>query len=146
MASIGRHWHATGGGINVPVPKTAAAAHGMAIAMRTVELIDKFQPTYFFIENPRGMLRKMLFMQGFKRHTVTYCQYGDFRQKPTDIWTNCDEWVPRPPCKPGASCHVAAPRGSRTGTQGMGDKIVKAVIPHELCVEIMTACHVGLSE
>jgi hypothetical protein len=27
----------------------------------------------FFIENPRGMLRHMEWMQGFKRHTVWYC-------------------------------------------------------------------------
>jgi site-specific DNA-cytosine methylase len=41
----------------------------------------------FFIENPRGMLRKMPWMQEFKRHTIWYCQYGDERAKPTDIWT-----------------------------------------------------------
>lgn len=34
----------------------------------------------FFIENPRGMLRKMPFMQSFKRHTIWYCKYGDTRQ------------------------------------------------------------------
>ena len=39
----------------------------------------------FFIENPTGMLRKMPFMQEFKRHSVWYCQYGDTRAKPTDI-------------------------------------------------------------
>lgn len=30
----------------------------------------------FFIENPRGMLRKMPWMQDFKRHTVWYCFDG----------------------------------------------------------------------
>lgn len=35
----------------------------------------------FYIENPRGMLRKMPFMQEFTRHTVWYCQYGDERAK-----------------------------------------------------------------
>jgi len=52
----------------------------------------------FFIENPRGMLRKMPFMQEFKRHTIWYCQYGDDRAKPTDIWTNSKDWQPRPIC------------------------------------------------
>ena len=52
----------------------------------------------FFIENPRGMLRKMPFMQEFKRHTIWYCQYGDDRAKPTDIWTNSETWIPRPCC------------------------------------------------
>jgi intein/homing endonuclease len=31
----------------------------------------------FFIENPRGMLRKMSFMQEFKRHTLWYCFAGE---------------------------------------------------------------------
>lgn len=31
----------------------------------------------FFIENPRGMLRHMPFMQEFNRHTVWYCFTGD---------------------------------------------------------------------
>jgi site-specific DNA-cytosine methylase len=35
----------------------------------------------FFIENPRGMLRKMPFMQEFTRYTIWYCQYGDERSK-----------------------------------------------------------------
>ena len=34
-------------------------------------------PTWWFIENPRGGMRKMDFMSGLPRHTVTYCQYGD---------------------------------------------------------------------
>lgn len=66
----------------------------------------------FFIENPRGMLRKMPFMQEFKRHTIWYCQYGDDRAKPTDIWTNSEDWQPRPQCKNGnPNCHhQRAPR------------------------------------
>ena len=53
------------------------------------------------------------------RYTVTYCQYGDNRMKPTDIWTNhpCPKF--KPPCKNGDPCHVSAPRGSQTGTQGL---------------------------
>ncbi len=31
----------------------------------------------WYIENPRGMMRKMPCMQNLIRHTVTYCQYGD---------------------------------------------------------------------
>lgn len=32
-------------------------------------------PLIFFIENPVGGMRKMTWMQGLPRHTVTYCQY-----------------------------------------------------------------------
>jgi hypothetical protein len=93
----------------------------------------------FFIENPRGMLRKMPWMQEFKRHTIWYCQYGDNRAKPTDIWTNSKMWIPRPICHNGnKNCHhEAAPRGSKTGTQGRKGSYQRSMIPKELCYEIL---------
>ena len=93
----------------------------------------------FFIENPRGMLRKMPWMQEFKRHTVWYCTYGDERAKPTDIWTNSDIWIPRPVCHNGnKECHHApAPRGSKTGTQGRKGSYERSKIPEELCREVL---------
>jgi len=93
----------------------------------------------FFIENPRGMLRKMPWMQEFKRHTVWYCVYGDERAKPTDIWTNSDTWIPRPVCHNGnKECHHApAPRGSKTGTQGRKGSYERSKIPEELCREVL---------
>ena len=96
----------------------------------------------FFIENPRGMLRKMPFMQEFKRHTVWYCTYGDDRAKPTDIWTNSKTWIPRPMCHNGnKNCHhQPAPRGSKTGTQGKKDSYNRSKIPKQLCEEILKSC------
>jgi site-specific DNA-cytosine methylase len=93
----------------------------------------------FFIENPRGMLRKMPWMQEFKRHTVWYCRYGDDRAKPTDIWTNSNNWIPRPICHNGnKDCHhTPAPRGSKTGTQGRKDSYDRSMIPEELCYEVL---------
>ncbi len=93
----------------------------------------------FFIENPRGMLRKMPWMQEFKRHTIWYCTYGDERAKPTDIWTNSDTWIPRPVCHNGnKECHHApAPRGSKTGTQGRKGAYERSKIPEELCREVL---------
>ena len=82
----------------------------------------------------------MPFMDKFKRNTVTYCQYGDERMKPTDIWTNSDVWVPRPMCKNGSPCHVAAPRGSKTGTQGRSNAYERSKIPEDLCREILKSC------
>ena len=40
-----------------------------------LDLIQELKPKYYFIENPRGALRKMDFMKGLYRYTVTYCQY-----------------------------------------------------------------------
>ena len=93
----------------------------------------------FFIENPRGMLRKMPFMQEFKRHTIWYCTYGDDRAKPTDIWTNSKTWKPKEVCHNGnKNCHhQPAPRGSKTGTQGKKGSYERSKIPKELCNEIL---------
>ena len=82
----------------------------------------------------------MDFMRNLPRHTVTYCQYGDTRMKPTDIWTNHPNPDFLPPCKNGDSCHVSAPRGSQTGTQGLKNSKEKARIPIDLCRHIVSIC------
>lgn len=105
-----------------------------------VHLIQELQPKYWFIENPRGGLRKMRFMQELPRYTVTYCQYGERRMKSTDIWTNHPEPKFKPPCKNGDTCHDAAPRGARTGTQALANRIEKARIPVLLCEHIVDIC------
>lgn len=102
-----------------------------------LKLIRDLNPKLYFIENPRGGLRKMRFMKNLPRHTVTYCQYGDIRMKPTDIWTNHPDPQFKQPCKNGAPCHVAAPRGSRTGTQGIKDSVDRSRIPEKLCEHIL---------
>ena len=130
VASIGKSWCGN------YCPSRVETALGMAYVLKTLELINKIKPKYWFIENPRGVLRKMAFMNGIHRNTVTYCQYGDIRMKPTDIWTNLTEWKPKPMCKNGDSCHVSAPRGSKTGTQGLKGSIERGVIPPQLIEEI----------
>ena len=117
-------------------PKRVESALGMAYVLKTLELIKILKPTYWFIENPRGVLRKMAFMKDLTKHTITYCQYGDTRMKPTDIWTNCRVWQPRKPCKNGDTCHIAAPRGSKTGTQGLKNNIERSMIPSSLFEDI----------
>lgn len=134
VASIGHHWT---GGKGAYVPKTERAKKGKAIVLRTIHLINKLKPKYWFIENPRGVLRKMPFMQDFNRYTVTYCQYGDTRMKPTDIWTNANLEL-KPMCKNGMPCHISAPRGSRTGTQGIKTYRDRSVIPKQLCKHIIS--------
>ena len=106
-----------------------------------LELIRELKPRYWFIENPRGGLRKMTWMQGLPRYTVTYCQYGDTRMKPTDIWTNHPDPKFKPPCHNGDPCHEPSPRGtSTTGTQGMKGSVDKSVISSELCKHIVEIC------
>jgi hypothetical protein len=137
VASLGYHWT---GGKNAYIPKTETAKLGIKLVQKTIEIIKELKPKYFFIENPRGVLRKMPFMDEFIRHSVTYCQYGDTRMKPTDIWTNSLVWAPRKMCKNGDSCHEAAPRGSKTGTQGRSNAYERSKIPEQLCLEILQSC------
>jgi hypothetical protein len=73
----------------------------------------------WIMENPRALMRKMDFVQDLDRVTVSYCQYGDSRMKPTDLFGDIP-WLFEPKlCKNGDKCHTPAPRGSSTGTQGM---------------------------
>ena len=146
VASIGKHWNKDN------TPKSDNAMLGVEFVQKTIDIIKELQPTYWFIENPRGKLRKLDVINGLNdmpyayvyRYTVTYCQYGDSRMKPTDIWTNNPYWEPRPMCKNGDKCHVSAPRGSQTGTQGLKGNYERSKLPDELCQEILEATQIPL--
>ena len=142
VASIYRYW-------KEGYPKNYKAFIGLAIVCKTIELINVLKPKFWIIENPRGMLRKQKLMEGLKRDTVTYCQYGTTTQKPTDLWNNLKDWKPKPMCKPGADCHEKASRGARAGIQGINNsfsnlgskgKVKRAIVPKELCEEIIKYC------
>lgn len=108
---------------------------GLALAYKCVELIMDLKPKYWVIENPRGGLRSIWFMKPLERTSVSYCQYGFNRMKPTDIWNNFG--FEGRICNNGASCHESAPRGSKTGTQGEKSREARYVIPPQLCEEIL---------
>lgn len=134
VASIGHHWAM---GANGHRPKTEAARYNQRLVWKTRELIELLGPTGgYLIENPRGMLRKLPPVQGLPRYGVTYCQYGDNRMKPTDLWGHVPGWIPRPMCRNGDSCHVSAPRGARTGTQGRVGAAARSMVPYGLGEEI----------
>ena len=131
--------------INSIEPKSNYAIKCDKVNIHWIKLIKEWliiNPNLiFFIENPRGMLRKMPFMQEFKRHTIWYCTYGDDRAKPTDIWTNSKKWIPKEICHNGnKNCHhQSAPRGSKTGTQGKKGSYNRSKIPEKLCEEIINS-------
>ena len=139
VACIGRNWVKG----KEFTPKTDSSRLGVEIMEKTLEIIKYYlnvNPNLvWYIENPRGKMRKAPHWSNIKhiRHTVTYCQYGDERMKPTDIWTNNHEWIPNPMCKNGDPCHVSAPRGSRTGTQGLKGNYNRSKIPQKLCEEVL---------
>lgn len=142
LAAISHHRHPDG------TPKTEFAAKSDRLVKKTLHIIRSYPEAIFYIENPRATLRKREFMRGIPRATVWYCKYHDTRAKPTDIWTNnlrsffCqDGWQPRPECFNGnGKCgHELAPRGARTGTQGLKGNYERSRIPQDLCVEVLAA-------
>jgi len=151
IAAIGHHR-------DMGKPKTDFAAKSDRLVLNTLKLIKEFNCKYF-IENPRGYMRKMFFMKEIPRVTVWYCRYGDKAAKPTDIWSNHiyslfnqKGWQPRQECFNGnKKCHhEAAPRGStkkklkekgvivkKGGTQAKKNNYERSKIPYELCKEIL---------
>ena len=137
IAGVRHHWHS--GGDN-PVPKSELAVKNQDLVIHTRKLVEELNPTWgFLIENPRGMLRKLPPLQGLPRQTITYCQYGDFRMKPTDLWGHVVGWTPREMCKPRGECHESSPRGSTGGTQGMANDHLRSMVPYGLSEEILQA-------
>ena len=64
VASIGHHWNKN------HTPKTEQAKLGVQIVQKTLDIIDFLKPRYFFIENPRGKLRKLDVVKGIPRASV----------------------------------------------------------------------------
>ncbi len=130
-------------------PKSAYAKQCDEVDQHVLELVDELnrmrleqglKELLYFYENPVGGLRKQSWMEDKPRYTITYCQYGDNRMKPTDIWTNHPDPKFKPRCKNGDPCHEAAPRGSKTGTQGLKGAKERSVIPPLLCEHIVKIC------
>jgi site-specific DNA-cytosine methylase len=136
VASLWKYWE---GGRNGSVPKHPAVYEAIDLVKHTIKLMQDCNPTYGWImENPRGMLRKQDFMQDHKRWTVTYCQYGDTRMKPTDVWGTISNWSPRPMCKPRGECHESSPAGTNAGGTGkLKNARLRSMVPYELGKEIL---------
>ena len=142
IAGISHHREKTKG-IDHLEPTSKYAKQCDITNQHVLNLIETLKPKYYFIENPQGGMKKMDWMQpkvlplgGGEIYKVTYCQYGDTRMKPTNLWTNHPNPKFKAPCKNGMPCHVAAPRGSATGTQGIKGTIDRSRIPEELCNHI----------
>ena len=136
VASIGKHW---GGGKKAYVPKSEGAKLGIELVEHTKDLIQAIDPYFFVIENTRGLIRKLELLDEFERHMVTYCHYGETRMKPTDLWGGFPPSLKlKDPCKNGAPCHEAAPRGARPGSQGL-NKFESAKIPYKLAEAVCIA-------
>jgi len=117
------------------VETNSKAYIGLALAYKCIELIRELKPKYWVIENPLAGLKNVWFMKPLPYTEVTYCQYGFPNMKPTILFNNFGFQGRK--CKNGDSCHVSAPRGSKTGTQGEKSKEIRGKIPPLLIQEIL---------
>ena len=153
VSSISCHW---AGGIGAYIPQTDKCRTNIDVVKKSNSIIryflNKNPNLLYYIENPRGVLRKLDLMNWTTyRRTIWYCQYFSHeetvkRAKPTDIWTNDFNWIPRPVCKNGNPIcdHERAPRGSRTGTQGLKGNYERSIVPSELCREILNSINMDI--
>jgi site-specific DNA-cytosine methylase len=136
VASIGHYWT---GGRGALIPKRPEVYEAIALVQYTVNLMKELKPKHGWVmENPRGMLRKQDVVKDLPRNTITYCQYGDTRMKPTDVWNTVQNWTPKPMCSPGASCHESSPAGTNAGGTGkLRNAKLRSMIPYELGLELL---------
>ena len=139
MASGNTHW------TKDKTPKTQDAIDGKKLLLLCVDVAHyciKYNKL-FFIENPNG--RAVWFVPDEWMKRVWYCQYGDKRAKPTNIWTNldiqfrtCHKYTHKQIIgeEPKHCHHEPAPRGSKTGTQGLKGAMERGRIPKQLFIEI----------
>ena len=128
IMTAGKYWHDSG------VPKKDNK--GVELLKKTLQIIEWAQPDFWIIENPRGMMRTLSFMKNICRYEISYCQYGDIRMKPTDLFgllpptfnpKNC--FNENPNCN-----HQRSERGNqKTGTQGLKNSYERSKYPEELC-------------
>jgi len=112
IASVYRHWDKD------RKPKDEQTKEAINLVAHTLKLIIELNPRFWFLENPRGMLRNVI---GKPAVTVFYAAYGLPYLKPTDLWGVHPpiEW--NKPTK-----WIKAPRGSKMGIQGIDAKYIKA--------------------
>jgi len=135
VASIGCHWKN-----GVPDEKTKKA---IEIVKHTLSLIIDLHPKYWFLENPRAMLRTLI---GNPPVTVFYAQYGEDRLKPTDIWgRHPDGFKEMQITDKSLLDYTHCPRGSKeNGTQSMKKSDIRAKIPYKLSECVCKLCEKNL--
>jgi hypothetical protein len=137
VASGYKYWQKTPNGT---IPKHPDVAVAIELVRHTLNLIKELNPTKgWLMENPRGMLRLQDVVKDIPRTTITYCQYGDFRMKPTDLWGVVPGWTPRQVCKAGDGCHEAVPKSNRTAGSTRLSRKKRSMIPDKLGLEILDA-------
>ena len=128
LAAGNTHWTA----YRMPKTETAENSIKMMMFCRLIQDLCIKKKKYFLIENPMG--RSTWIMDNQYLNRIWYCQYGDTRAKPTNIWTNLPNFVSKVCYNGNKDCHhESAPRGSKTGTQGLKGNKERSIVPQEFC-------------
>ena len=78
-------------------PRDIIAAN--IVLQQTLDILEYFEPRYWFIENPQtGLMKDQIEMWGIPFKDIDYCKYGMPYRKRTRLWNNVFNWVPRPLC------------------------------------------------
>jgi len=78
---------------NIDIPKRMKE-EGLPLLYKAREIINYFQPKYFFIENPDSGRMKNFIEDELPYYRVCYCRYGYKYRKSTRIWTNLKGFEP----------------------------------------------------
>ncbi len=122
-----------------------SAQQFIELTIHTLEIIKKYNPDIWFIENPRGHLRYQKFMIDFLSDmngcikNITLGSYGFPTTKPTDIFTNAHDWIPLKKLPYG--------RGNKNASGPLDNLTVcsKQATPYSLGVEMALHCIKKLS-
>jgi len=125
MMTVGHYWK------DYPIPNERKTVDSIRLVFHTLYLIGQLNLEYWYLENPMGILRKIL---GKPTGIITQCQYGEDRMKPTDLWGKHPLSMTYKRCKNGDSCHDKASRGTHdSGTQDKDKTSAeRSKIPYEL--------------
>lgn len=127
-------------------PLTKEARNSIELVKHTLDLIKELQPLYWFLENPRALLNQFPFMKKYPLRVITYCQYNDFRMKPTHLWGNFPESMIWLMCEYEDPCHEAVKYGTRGGTLSLKDSAERAKVPDLFCDMLIRSCEKDISQ
>ena len=142
VAAVYHHWPKP---LKEPTKETLQQIN---LVKYTVALLKEVDPTYWMVENPQGMMKKILGQQAMKQ---CWGSWGMNALKPTHLWGKFPpvDWRA---CS--TSRHDKTPRGSKKGVQGINissfkknkfayniprDSALRALIPYDFSLAVCLA-------
>jgi site-specific DNA-cytosine methylase len=116
------------------MPQTKEAWAAIRLLEKTLWLIKHINPTYYFIENPRGVMRHLPQTKHIPYiHSISYKDYGFSYEKPTDIFTNH-------PALQLKKLRRSDYETSKKDLQSLNSSYERSIVPIELVRSIISQC------